>query len=100
MSLLEKLETLKKDEFTNETKYLEGILIRECQKIKDYHAGKDDDYWRGPRKSYKPNKMSVVEQIEYDEKMNGLYPIIMKNVRQETSAIEKAQKTFEALINS
>ena len=34
MTLLEKLETLKKDEFTNETKYLEGVLIRECQKLK------------------------------------------------------------------
>jgi hypothetical protein len=61
MTLLEKLETLKKDEFTNETKYLEGVLIRECQKIKDYHGGKDNDYWRGSRKSYNPNKMSVME---------------------------------------
>ena len=54
----------------------------------------DDDCWRGPRKSCKPNKMSIVEEIEVEEKINGLYPIIMKNIREETSAIEKVYTTF------
>jgi hypothetical protein len=60
----------------------------------------DDDAWRGPRKSCKGNKMNLVDEIDSEEKINGIYPIIMKNIREETSAIEKAERTFETLINS
>ena len=44
--------------------------------------------------------MNLVDEIDSEEKINGIYPIIMKNIREETSAIEKAERTFETLINS
>jgi hypothetical protein len=60
----------------------------------------EDDGWRGPKKSCKGNQMNLVDEIDNEEKIHGIYPIIMKNIRDETFAIEKAERTFEALINN
>lgn len=45
-------------------------------------------------------KMSLCEEINNEEKINGLYPMIMKSIREETIAIESVENTFELVMKS
>ncbi len=44
--------------------------------------------------------INLCDQIDDDEKVNGLYPMIMKNAREETLAVENAENTFGLLMNN